>query len=364
MSQRHLATFTWKRFSQAVVRGLILSAITVVCAGAGNFLSQRAMAAPDRFSDADDGPCDRACLDDFIDQYLAALVTHDPSHLLLAKGVKATETGQLVAPGEGMWLSVDQIGIYRVRFDDPVAGEAGIIALTDEHGLPGVLALRLKIQERKISEIESIIVRQDIQGQGGMLTTSTMFAVTPIAPLDRKWFLLPDPALLTPIAPAGRTSREKMLAAAEAYFDGLEKNSSAGVPMDASCIRRDNGLQTTNNPNPSPVDPAFPSFKIFGLECATQLDSHYYSVISKVRGRRYPIVDEERGLVYAIVLFDHPGYKRTVDVPGVGAVSVPPAYRSPSSFIVPVIFKIRDGKILRIETLERAVPYGMPSGWN
>jgi hypothetical protein len=322
------------------------------------------MAAPDKSASAADPPCDRACLDGFVDQYLAALVTHDPSHLPLAQGAKTTETGQLVPPGEGMWLSLDQIGIYRVRFDDPAAGEAGIIALTDEHGLPGVLALRLKIQERKISEIESIIVRQDIQGQGGMLMTATMFAVTPIAPLDRKWFLLPDPVLLTAIAPAERTPREKMIAAAGSYFDGLEKSSSAGVPIDDSCNRRDNGLQTTSNPNPSPIDPAFPSFKIFGLECAAQLDSHFYSVISKVRGRRYPIVDEERGLLYAVLMFDHPGDKGTVDVPGVGAVSVPAAYRSPSSFIVPVIFKIRGGKILRIETLERAVPYGMPSGWN
>jgi hypothetical protein len=364
MSQRSPAAFTPKRFSKLLIRGLILATFTIFCATAASFLSQRTIAAPDKSASAADSSCDRACLDSFIDQYLAALATHDPSQLPLARGAKTTETGQLVPPGEGMWLSVDQIGTYRVRFDDPAAGEAGIIALTDEHGLPGVLSLRLKIQDRKISEVESIIVRQDIQGQGGMLMTSTMFAVTPIAPLDRKWFLLPDPALLTAVPPADRTPRDKMIAAAAAYLDGLENSSSAGVPIDDSCIRRDNGLQTTSNPNPSPIDPAFPAFKIFGLECAAQLDSRYYSVISKVRERRYPIVDEERGLVYAVVLFDHPGDKLTIDVPGVGAVSVPPAYRSPSSFIVPVIFKLRNGKIWRIETLERTVPYGMPSGWN
>ncbi len=364
MVRRHHTKLISKRFSQAAVRGLVLATLTILCAGAGNFLSQRAIAAPNKSAQAAEQPCDRACLDGFIDQYLAALVTHDPSHLPLANGVKSTETGQPVPVGEGMWLSVDQIGIYKVRFDNPAAGEAGIIALTDEHGLPGVLALRLKIEHRRISEIEAIIVRQDIQGQGGMLMTSTMFAVTPIAPLDRKWFLLPDPVLLTAVAPAQRTPAGKMIAAADVYFDGLEKSSSAGVPIDDSCIRRDNGLQTTGNPNPSPIDPAFPAFKIFGLECAAQLDSHFYSVISKVRARRYPIVDEERGLVYAVVLFDHPGDKQTVDVPGVGAVKVPPAYRVPSSFIVPVIFKFRDGKLLRIETLQRVVPYGMPSGWN
>jgi hypothetical protein len=221
----------------------------------------------------------------------------------------------------------------------------------------------LKVQSRQISEVEAIIVRQDIQGQGGMLTTSTMFAVAPIAPLDRKWFLLPDPKLLKAVDSASRTPRDKMIAAADAYFDGLENSSSAGVPIDDSCVRRDNGEQTTNNPNFSPVDPAFPAFKAFGFGCAAQLDTHFYSVISKVRGRRYPLVDEEHGLVYSVALFDHPGDKLTVDVPGAGKVTMPPTYRVPSTFIVPVLFKIQGGKIVRIDALERAVPYGMPSGW-
>ncbi|MGA3292978.1 MAG: hypothetical protein ABSE45_03225 [Candidatus Acidiferrales bacterium] len=351
----------WKSVQESLIRNLILVALVVLCASAGSFLSQ--LAAAGEPAGALDAACDRSCLDAFVDQYLAALVAHDPSRLPLARGVKSTETGQAVPLGEGMWLSVDQIGIYRLRFDDPATGEAGIVVLTDEHGLPGVLALRLRVESHKISEVESIIVRQDIQGQGGMLTTSTMFAVTPIAPFDRKWFLLPDPVMQTAVAPAERTSRDKMIAAANAYFDGLGKSSSAGVPIDDSCIRWDNGVQTTNNPNFSPIDPAFPAFKVFGLGCAAQLDSRFYSIISKVRERRYPIVDEERGLLYAIALFDHPGDKLKVAVPNVGEVSVPPTYRVPNTFLVPAIFKIHDGRILRIDLLERVVPYGTESGW-
>jgi hypothetical protein len=351
----------WKGAGESLIRNVILVALAVVCASAESFLSP--LAAAGEPAGAPDAACDRSCLDGFVDQYLAALVAHDPSHLPMAPAAKTTETGQAVPLGEGMWLSVDQIGTYKLRFDDPSTGEAGIYALTDEHGLPGVLALRLKVQSRKISEVEAIIVRQDIQGQCGMLTTSTMFAVTPIAAFDRKWFLLPDPVLQTAVAPAERTPRDKMIAAADAYFDGLEKSSSAGVPIDDSCIRRDNGIQTTNNGNFSPVDPAFPSFKIFGLGCAAQFDSHFYGVISKVRERRYPLVDEERGLLYAIVLFDHPGDKPKVQVPGVGEVTVPPTYRVPSSFLVPAVFKIRNGRIARMDLLERVVPYGMESGW-
>jgi hypothetical protein len=351
-----------KGIRAAVVCGIALVALAVLGAGRNSSLLPRVMAAGSP-NGAVDQACDRACLDGFVDQYLAALATHDPSKLPLAKDVKSAETGQAVALGKGMWISADQIGIYRLRFDDPATGEAGIFALTDEHGLPGMLALRLKIRGRKIAEVESIIVRQDIPGQGGVLATTTMFAPVLVTPLDRKWFLLPDPLLEKAVEPAQRTSREKMLAAANAYFDGIEKSSSDGVPLDDGCVRRDNGVHTTLNPGASPIDPAFPSFRVFGLTCAAQLDSHYYSVIETIRGRRFPIVDEEHGLVFAVVMFDHPGVATSVDVPGVGKVAVPATYRVPSSFIVPILFKIQDGKIVRIEALERVVPYGMSPGW-
>jgi hypothetical protein len=350
-------------FQQAAIRNLVFVNFALLLAASGSLISPRAVAAGASPLGASDKACDRACLDAFVDQYLAALVAHDPSRLPMAKNAKTTETGVVVPLGEGFWKSVDQIGTYQVRFADPATGKVGIIALTDEHGLPGVLALRLKVESRKISEAEAIINRQDIQGQGGALMTSTMFAVVPIAPFDRKWFLLPDPILLLPVKPEERWARDKMIALADAYFDGIEKSSIAGVPLDDSCIRRDNGVQTTNNPNASPIDPANPKFHIFGLDCAQQLDSHYYSVTSKVRARRYPVVDEERGLVYGVVMFDHPGDQLTVDVPDAGTINVPPTYRVPSSFFVPVLFKIENGKIMRIELLERAVAYGTPTGW-
>ena len=45
------------------------------------------------------GPCDRACLEGFVDKYLDAAIAHDPSLLPLSKDVKFTENGQrLVSP--------------------------------------------------------------------------------------------------------------------------------------------------------------------------------------------------------------------------------------------------------------------------
>ena len=53
--------------------------------------------------------CDRACLEKFADQYLDALVAHDPSQIPLADNVKFTENGQEV---------VDNILINSVKYND------------------------------------------------------------------------------------------------------------------------------------------------------------------------------------------------------------------------------------------------------
>ncbi len=51
-------------------------------------------------------PCDRACLSGFVDQYLDAVLKHDPKLVPLTKNVKYTENGQRLDPGDGLWRSM------------------------------------------------------------------------------------------------------------------------------------------------------------------------------------------------------------------------------------------------------------------
>ena len=44
--------------------------------------------------------CDRVCLNSIVDQYLASLVSHDPSKAPLARDVKFTENGQELKVGD------------------------------------------------------------------------------------------------------------------------------------------------------------------------------------------------------------------------------------------------------------------------
>ena len=71
------------------------------------------------------GPCDRACLVGFIDQYLDALVAQDPKRLPVTPDVKFTENGQRLTLGDGFWNSVTGKGTYRVDVADPAAGQVG-----------------------------------------------------------------------------------------------------------------------------------------------------------------------------------------------------------------------------------------------
>ena len=99
------------------------------------------------------------------------------------------------------------------------------------------------------------------------------------------------------------------------------------------------------------------------MSCGAQFATGFSKIITHVRDRRFPIVDEERGLVYAIVRFDHSGRNKTTVWNDGTTHPVNTPFDEPFSFLIGELFKIKDGKIHRIEALVLNVPYGMPSGW-
>ena len=62
-------------------------------------------------ADASTGPiplnCNRACLENVVDQYLAALVAHDPKRAPISADVKYTENNQVIQIGDGFWKTVE-----------------------------------------------------------------------------------------------------------------------------------------------------------------------------------------------------------------------------------------------------------------
>ncbi len=178
------------------------------------------------------------------------------------------------------------------------------------------------------------------------------YAGTDVA-FNPKALVTPNPLLTEMVPIPERVSRDKMLAIADLYLEGLGKNSAEFIPLHQECNRLENGLQTTNNPDLG---------LLLSLPCAQQIPMFTY--MTKIRDRRYPVVDEELGLVWCLVMFDVPGTVKTAELPGYGVVELPARTQYPRSMLVAELFKIRNGLIHYIEALLTSIPLGTESGWS
>jgi hypothetical protein len=70
-------------------------------------------------------------MENLINQYLDALVAHDPKRLPLSADVKYTENDQVVDIGDGFWKAVGGRGKYNHVFADPDAGQVARPRLRD-----------------------------------------------------------------------------------------------------------------------------------------------------------------------------------------------------------------------------------------
>jgi hypothetical protein len=314
------------------------------------------------------GPCDRDCLYAFVDKYFDALISRCPCGVAMAPAVKYTENGQVVKPGEGIWKTIARRGTYRVYLADPANGTVGYYGdFSEDQGLLiGVMALRLKVQDRRITEVEMIVNREQLRPGSGGLGANTAGVMTPraINELQPKGFISPDAALLEPVPAAARLPREQLVAISDRYFEAFAQSKSSIAPFADGCSRRENGIAATNNSDGPPVDPAQPAFRVFSESCAQEIDRGFLSALAKVRNHRQLVVDEEQGLVLDLALLDNPGNVKSVSVPGVGNVTVPQTLLRPITYLAPELFKIENGTIRQIEGLAWPVPYGMRSGWD
>lgn len=272
----------------------------------------------------------------YADLYLDALAAQDPSRLPLTQDLRFTENTKPIKLGEGLWKTASVIK-YRHAVADPRQGQAGVFCTLQEGGEPlTLLALRLKVRDEKIAEVETVVSRY--AGQDVAFKPKTLVS--------------PVPILTEEVPVSERVPRERMVEIADLYLEGLEKNSAQFIPLHPDCYRLENGLQTTNN-----KELGFP----LSLSCADQISLFTY--MTKIRDRRYLVVDEKLGLVWCLVMFDVPGTVKTAEVPGYGIVQLSARTQYPRSMLVAELFKIRKGLIRYIEALLTSVPLGTGSGW-
>jgi len=288
-----------------------------------------------------------------------AIVANDPARAALATNVRYTENGQELAIGDGLWGSLDAVGVYRNEFADTDTGNAACITTISEGAIRSILVLRVQLDGNLITQIEAIAARPDLMtGQGP-------FADGPNQ-LDASG--APDPAWSAPIPVEQRLSREDLRRVANMYFSGIEKNDGKGdYPFADGCIRIENGFRTTEVPGVVPSDsepvddgtPYQPDFR--AMSAKAQLETGFFRFVDRIRDRRFPIIDTERGAVFSFAFFDHSGTVREYQLASGRTVTT--GLTRPFSWEIGEAFRIENGLFTRIEAVMTGCPYGMRPNW-
>lgn len=274
-----------------------------------------------------------------LDTYLAALQARNPARVDWAEGARTSENNVMLPNGEGLWGTITAIGGYQLRFADPQSGEVGYFGTVTETHEESAFTLRLKIDHRgKVTEAETLVVRQS---DSGIKFENQRFRDKPILNAN----------VAKPLA------RDAMIKLADGYFSTLQLNDGTlHTKFHPDCDRVENGVQTTHNPEFAKIVP------VSALGCEEQFRMGNYRYDDRLRARRFPLVDEERGLVLAYAFIDHSGRLGEYRLTDGRTVSSP--LRRPHSFYLAELFKIEDAMLRQIEANFITVPYYMPSPWD
>jgi hypothetical protein len=275
--------------------------------------------------------CDRACLQHWVDSYLVAMRDANKDPALFAADLKFTENGvRLPFGSEGLWYGMSGIGNYKFYVPDIDTQQIAFLGTVRENGkTPNdgdlvAIALRLKIRNQRITEVEQIVSRPSNVNSSRNDFPPTGQGVDAMG--------APHPIFATAIPDKERMSRAELIETANYYFSGLQNNDGKGYyPFTDDCVRFENAVDVLARGGTRTT-------------CKKQFEEGLKGVVDRVRDRRFVAVDRERGIVFAFGFFDH--------------------YRINWTWQLAELFKIENGQIRRIEAIFHRAPFGMPSGWS
>jgi hypothetical protein len=325
---------------------MIRAIITLTMATGLLLTSQACLAAaaesgwqPDPAANANLPTTTRAELYKALDSYVAALKAHDPTRVKWAVQVRNTENNVALMVGDGVWATNTAVGPYDLRFADTQTGQVALFTTVAETDDTSAMALRLKVSNGLISEVETLIVRQQ---DSGIKFEGQKFEN--------------QPAMNEVLPAVQRLQRERMVSFASGYFDTLQLNDGTlFTRFHANCKRIENGVQTTHNAS-------FAVVPVARLGCEEQFRMGNYRYDTRLRARRFMMIDEERGIVLAAGFIDHAG--QIADYKLTDGTVVKSPVRRPHSFYLFEAFKLKDNSIEQIEANFITVPYNMPSPWD
>lgn len=267
--------------------------------------------APVRAQEAASG-CDRACLRQALDTYLAGIFKHDPAAARLTDDHYATQNTAAVRNGEGFWKDITGYGALQRRYFDPVNGAVAYLGLLRQNGKDVVSSVRLKVEP----------------GNGNKVSEAEWFVQPEADPQRMLGYPPPEGSL----PESERSSRFYLISMANDYFQSGADHDASWIPTDLRC----------KDPEPNPMRSALRHADI----CHDNFNI-YKNITKDLALRRFPLIDEEAGVVLgAAIWVRYPGVTRKDNM-------------------VNEYFQVRNGAFTYIWTCNYELPKGAPvsSGW-
>jgi hypothetical protein len=270
--------------------------------------------------------CDRACLTGFIDAYFAALIASDASKLPQAARARITENSTEKRLADTFWPGAEET-VFRFDIVNTRRGDTGTqTVIRNAVGTKTMHMLRMKVQNGAITEIETVKANQ--------------------GDADRLW----GPDQLTEVSPyfqqsireSERDSYYDLIGAAEGYWRAFQTNGTPAyrkARLLPDSTRYENGLQTTGLVRDGQFN-----------DTARGFDEGRF-LGRNIWDRRYPVVDEERGVVLSIVRF------------GLKAGARSQSVATSNDRLVAEFFAIKAGHIQEIQAVLFNLPDEKPTNW-
>lgn len=298
--------------------------------------------------------CDESCLSDIARQYMAEVYRENPSieaarqtandvvirdysALPWGEQVRFTENNVAMMIGEGFWGAARGDMEELLVLADEATGNVLWYGITEEHEQAAYHGMRLKVVDRRITEVETYFGREG---------TPDLFAGTENYSLD---------SIFTEALPEDqRRTRQRMTVIANGYLETKQENDGRLLAGFAeNCTRVTNGIDVT-----------FGNYWAADIArgCEAQFREAIYKPVDRIRARRFPIINEETGVVVALTIEDHA--TRYVDYESTSGEALKVDVEYPNSRGMLEIFKIIDGDVARIEGISVFLPYYMHDLWN
>ena len=268
--------------------------------------------------------CDKACLEDIAVKYRTAWRLHDVALAPFARKLRYTENNVEMGFPDGSWDTITtEVGSPLV-LSDPETGQVGFYTTIMQGPTPTFAAVRLKVSNGAITEIEHILsTRRNLS--------------SPPTPIGDIWNNPRDPDFTRVVPVEQRASRELLKEQADGYFSTLQFNNGEirGARFAPDATRNENGLQFTE------IEAAFKTGR--------------YRFNNRVRDRDCMLVDEERSAVMCRMFIDHKGVLGDYTLAD-GSV-VKSVFREPQTWSALESFKVKNGQITAVEATFTAAPY-------